>query len=447
MVPLVGVPETIRCGLAPYRDVFCRAEGFEHISRYVTGLLLSPNKTLQGIYDMQVWEPGAPHSRRAMHEAVFEAGWAANALMPHHRAVIAGAHRGGGRAVISLDWTYAHHERGLKIWGVKKAWDHVAQRLAPYQTVVTAVIANRARLDGIEVLVQQPNRQEEELAYLHETMQASYTQMEAARGRVLELLHHRGHCLGYKKRTELALDIVQQLEQEGHFPQAHYAFDHGVLSLDLSRCIERAGKHWVSELECSRHIHWQGQWHRVDTVAQALRQTHPESFRPVRVRCRNGQTKSFWVFTKVVRLKRYGRKRLVIVHDQPDLGDAPRLLLTDALHWESRRVLETWSYRWASEIFHEFGKQVTGLEAAQVRKEEAVKRHFRLSCVAQSLLQQTPASGSTTERFAFAQGDITIGQRVRTIARDALKSLLKLVEQLLAQGHSCEHILEVLMPT
>jgi hypothetical protein len=446
MVPLVGVPEIIRRGMAPYREVFCRAEGFDHVSRYVTGLLLSPNKTLQGIYDVQVWEPGAPRSRRAMHEAVFEAGWAADALMPHHRAVIACEHRGRGREVISLDWTYAHHERGLKIWGVKKAWDHVAHRLVPYQTVVTAVIANRTRLDGLEVLVQQPNQQEEELAYLQETVRESYAQMEAARGRVLELLHHLVHRLGYKKRTEIALDIVQQLEQEGHVPHAHYAFDNGVLSLDLSRCIEHAGKHWVSELEGSRHIQWQGQWQRVDTVAHALRQAHPESFRAVRVRCRNGETKSFWVFTKVVRLKRYGRKRLVIVHEQEDLGDTPRFLLTDALHWESSRVIEVWSYRWAAEIFHEFGKQVTGLEAAQVRKEEAVKRHFRLSCVAQSLLQQTPASGSATERFAFAQGDITIGQRVRTIARDALQSLLKLVEQLLAQGHSCEHILEVLMP-
>jgi hypothetical protein len=446
MVPLVGVPETIRRGLAPSREVFCRAEGFEHMSRYVTGLILSPNKTLQGIYDGQVWEPGAPHSRRAMHEAVFEAGWAADALMPHHRAVIADAHRGCGREVLSLAWTYAHHERGPKIWGVKKAWDHVEHRLAPYQTVMTAVIANCARLDGIEVLVQQPNRQDEELAYLQETMCESYTQREEARGRVLELLPHLVHRLGYKKRTELALDIVQQLAQEGHVPSAHYAFDHGVLSLELSRGIEQAGKPWVSELACSRHIHWQGQWRRVDAVATELRQAHPESFRAVRVCCRNGETKSFWVFTKVVRLKRYGRKRLVIVHDQEDLKDTPRLLLTDALHWESGRVIETWSYRWAAEIFHECGKQVTGLEAAQVRKEEAVKRHFRLSCVAQSLLQQAPASGSETERFAFAQGASTIGQRVRTIARDALQSLLKLVEQLLAQGHSCEHILEVLMP-
>ena len=132
-------------------------------------------------------------------------------------------------------------------------------RLASYQTVVTAVIANRARLDGIEVLVQQPNRQEEEMAYVHET----------GRG-----------------------------------------------------CIEHAGKHWVSELEGSRHIQWQGQWQRGDAVAQELRQAHPESFRAVRVRCRHGETKPFWVFTKVVRLKRYGRKRLVVVHEQEDLGDA-----------------------------------------------------------------------------------------------------------------------------
>ena len=58
MVPLVGVPETVRRGLAPYRDVFCRAAGFDHVSRYVTGLLLSPNKTVQGIYDVQVWGAG-----------------------------------------------------------------------------------------------------------------------------------------------------------------------------------------------------------------------------------------------------------------------------------------------------------------------------------------------------------------------------------------------------
>jgi len=154
----------------------------------------------------------------------------------------------------------------------------------------------------------------------------------------------------------------------------------------------------------------------------------------------------YWAFTKVVRLKRYGRKRLVIVHEQAALTDTPRFFLTDAQHWESGRILETWSYRWSSEIFHEFAKQVTGLEAAQVRKEEAVKRHFRLSCVAQSLLQRAPVSPSESERFAFAQGVSTVGQKIRAITREVLEGLLRFAAALLACGHKCEDILERLMP-
>jgi hypothetical protein len=108
--------------------------------------------------------------------------------------------------------------------------------------------------------------------------------------------------------------------------------------------------------------------------------------------------------------------------------------------------METWSSRWAAAILHAFAKQVTGLESAQVRKEEAVTRHFRLSGVAQTLVQRTSASGAETERLAFAQGETTVGQRVRTLARAALHGLLQLVEQLFAQGRSCAQVLEVLMP-
>jgi hypothetical protein len=75
-----------------------------------------------------------------------------------------------------------------------------------------------------------------------------------------------------------------------------------VLTLELTRFIESVRKHWVSEVECSQHIQWQGQWRRVDTVAAELRWDHPENFRLVRMRCRNGDMKQMWTFTKVVRL-------------------------------------------------------------------------------------------------------------------------------------------------
>jgi hypothetical protein len=445
MLPIICVPEIIAKGMECFRKVFCRAEGFEHVCRFITGLILSPNKTLQGIYDLQVWEGEAP-SRRAMHEAVFESGWDSAALLKGHRTEVARAYQGQGRPVISLDWTLAHHARGPEIYAVTKSYDYVERRTTLFQTVVTAVVSNRDWVDGLEIVVQDPNTLKAEEAYLKGTAKGSYEQMAEARQRLLELLHYHQHRLEYRKRTEMAVAIVRQLEDEGQFPHVHYAFDNGVLTLELRRLIESRGKHWVSEIEVSRHIQWEGRWQRVDEVAAELRQQHPASFRPVKVSCRNGEEKVFFAFTKGVRLKRYGRKRLIMVHEQADLSDAPRFLLTDALHWESGRVIQTWSYRWASEVFHEFGKQVCGLESAQVRKEEAVTRHFRLSCVAQSLVQRAPASESTSERYAFAAGKKTYGQKCRAIGREVLRSLLELSKRYFTEGKSCDEVLELLMP-
>jgi hypothetical protein len=446
MLPIVSVPATIATGMQNYRDVFCREAGFVHVSRYVSGLILSPKKTLQGMYAQQVWPEGEEVTRRAMHAAVFEAGWSSAALMQRHREVVARQHRGRGREVIGVDWTLAHHERGPQIYGVKKAYDYVARRTSLFQTVITAVVANRELVDGIAVEVQAPDFTEAEKEYLLMTQRESYTAMDAVRNRVLALLAYRRNRLAYRKRTTIAVEMVREIEAEGHFPAAQYAFDNGVLTRELTQVIENAGKHWVSEIESSRHINWTGQWRRVEDVASELRTQHPESFRSLTVTGRNGQERVYWAFTKVVRLKKYGRKRLVIAHEYADLRDTPRFFLSDALHWESSRVIETWQYRWPSEIFHAFSKQVTGLEAAQVRKEEAVTRHFRLSCVAQSFVQRAAASGRTSERFTFAEDKATVGQKVYTITREAFAAVLHFTQGLFAQGRSCDQILEVLMP-
>ena len=81
-------------------------------------------------------------------------------------------------------------------------------------------------------------------------------------------------------------------------------------------------------------------------------------------------------------------------------------------------------------------KQVCGLESAQVRKEEAVTRHFRLSCVAQSLIQRAPV----------AEGKKTYGQKCRAIGSEVLRSLLELSKRYFAEGKSCDEVLRVLMP-
>jgi hypothetical protein len=220
--PLVGIGRSVQQVMDSYRQVFRREAGVEHVSRYINGLLLSGNKTLQGIYGQIVWPEGKQVSRRAMHESVFESGWSRDKLMECHRHNLAPEYRGRGRAVMSLDSTFAYHPYSEQIYGAKDAYDYVHGCRSCYQTVVTAVVANPHRVDGLAVEVQQPNYQKEELAYLEMTQQDNYDEMEQVRERLLELLH----------------DIVKQIEAEGCYPQADYAFDQGVLSHPLTTLID-----------------------------------------------------------------------------------------------------------------------------------------------------------------------------------------------------------------
>lgn len=446
MFPILVVPQNVREWMDNFRNYFHREAGFDYVCRYVAGLIISPNKTLQGIHDLQVWEDKEPRCR-TMHEAVFETDWGSGQLMPCHRKLVSPFYCGQGRYVISLDWTLGHHERGPQIYGVKKGFDYTQNRYCNIQTIMTAVVSNEKRIDGIDIEIQEPGYLKEEKIYLEATVKNTYDQVEEARNRIGELFHYHLHVKSYKKRTEIVVEQVKRIEEEGHFPDAHYAFDNGVLNLNLTKTIESFGKHWVSELECSRNVFWDNEWKRIDEVAKYLKEDSPQSFRFIQAPQRSGKCKDYWVFTKVLRLKKgYGKKRIAIVHERSDLQDNPRFLITDALHWESKRILNVWSYRWSSEIFHEFGKQCTGLESAQLRNEEGVKRHLRLSCIAQSILQNVPSVSSTSEKFTFAQGQSTLGQKWRSIMREVFQGVLMRVKRFILEGKEVQDIMNILMP-
>ena len=60
MFPILVVPQNVREWMDNFRNYFHREAGFDYVCRYVAGLIISPNKTLQGIHDLQVWEDKEP---------------------------------------------------------------------------------------------------------------------------------------------------------------------------------------------------------------------------------------------------------------------------------------------------------------------------------------------------------------------------------------------------
>lgn len=112
------------------------------------GTVTESHKTLQGTYGQWVFPEGESVSRRAMHEAVFEAGWDRDALMVQHRQAVAQRYQGQGRQVLGFDWTLAHHERSRQIYGVKRSFDYVNNWMSRCQTVMTAAVSDRQTVDA-----------------------------------------------------------------------------------------------------------------------------------------------------------------------------------------------------------------------------------------------------------------------------------------------------------
>ncbi len=236
------------------------------------------------------------------------------------------------------------------------------------------------------------------------------------------------------------------MESEEGFEDADYAFDNGLLCRQVVEAIEEAGKDWVSEIERTRLVLWHGEWTHIGQVGQHLREDSPHSFRQYTYQKRTGEDETVWAFTKVLRLKKYGRKRIVIMHRTEDLSDEATYYISSGRSWNVSRILKMWSFRWGAEIFHEFAKQAVGLEDSQCRNEESVKRHAVLCCLAQSILWDVPPSGQRSERFAWADGKNSLGQRSYTLIRQLFGGILEWAQNRWMTGSSNKQILEWLMP-
>jgi hypothetical protein len=97
-----------------------------------------------------------------------------------------------------------------------RKYAHQMMLVEEFKKLGTEIVFN----DGLAVEVQVPQWRQEEFEYLWMTQRDSYEEMAAVQRRIIELLAYAHNREAYRKRTEMAVEIVRQIESEGNFPQA-----------------------------------------------------------------------------------------------------------------------------------------------------------------------------------------------------------------------------------
>ena len=185
--------------------------------------------------------------------------------------------------------------------------------------LVTGAIATGERCDGFDYQIYHRFHQEQELAYLRATRPSpDELDRQPWLRRLVELLAYDLHRRQHKTKPQLGAELVEQMEASALAPEV-YTVDSALFAPAMIETIERHGKPGLADSEKTRLVFWPGQTFNCETFAQSR---PDEAYRPVTLK-RHGQEKTYWVFTCVVRIKKYGKVRMAVIYDNPDRQGKP----------------------------------------------------------------------------------------------------------------------------
>lgn len=169
-------------------------------------------------------------------------------------------------------------------------------------------------------------------------------------------------------------------------------------------------------------------------------------FKPITIRYK-GAKEHYYSYCATPRIQTFGRQRLVINYRHADLSDRPVFYVSNSLHWQAPGITRIRRHRWPVEVYHEEGKAV-GLDQYQVRDFQAIERQIGLVAVVYSLLraaQHDPVLQHKLQRQLKLDLEGSVPFWQRATQAQCLWSLGLLISTGLAEGQSLRTILAPLL--
>ncbi len=466
MLPIVEMPLLVQHYASWFTSVFT-PKAFVQFQRYVSGLILSENKTVDGINRIVVVES---RHQSTLNRLLRDSRFSVEKLNEQRLALLnslAGT-RFKPKGVLSIDDTllthYGRHFEGIAllydpsqgryVWAHNLVGLHYSDDRTDYPVFFRLWLP--ADLERLEAGLQEAGI----------PLRASkYALKESAPKKWRQYLLNVWRR--YQDRPEVAalyqskLMIARQLLQRWveRYPEwkLPVTFDSWYTKPGFCRFIDRT-LHLPYVGTLSEHdevILAQGRM-SLGAFAAHLKQEHekavaegrPPIFRKIGIRYK-GEKETYYSYCRSHRIHKFGKQRLVINYRQPDLSDSPTFYISNRLHWQASGITRIRRHRWPIEVYHEEGKD-EGLDKYQVRDLQAIYRHIALVAVTYSLLRAAPHDRRLTQalqRHIEIDLEDSVPAWRRATQAQALWSLACLISAGLSQGQRLRQIMAPLLAT
>ena len=464
MFPLVEFPELVQ-HYAPYFEEVFSAEAFVQFKRYISGLIVSENKTVDGINRLFVFESRNQSSlNRLLTESPFSLEDLNQARLTLLDCLPGTQVKHNG--VLSVDNTFLVHygehfdqiaclkdpNTGHYVWAHDLVSLHYSDDSTDYPALFQ--LWKPTDVDKLERgLLAAGIRLKESKQVLKS--QAPHKWRNYLQGVWRRHQHKPEVAALYQSKLIIAEQLLQTWVQAHPALKLPVAFDNWYTQPGFCRFLDQTLQlPYVGTLADDDRVLLNRGAQRLDEFASHLKQEQQEAekhasppiFKPITIRYK-GEKERYYSYCATQRIDTFGKQRLVINHSQADLTDHPVFYISNCLYWQAPGITRIRRHRWPVEVYHEEGK-AEGLDQYQLRDFQAIERHIALVATVYSLLraaQHDPALRNKLQRQLKLDLEGSAAFWRRATQTQCLWSLALFIDAGLTQGQTLRTIMTPLL--
>ena len=471
---LVDFPEVVKAYSPQFEDCFTE-EGYNHFQRFLSGLLVGSNFTVQGINRLFALDPRNQSSaNRFVNRQNFDLEDLNQRRIDMMQSEEATSIKENG--VLSIDGSLLHHV-GTQFDGISNMWDHVDKTYGPRHELVTLYYTDDTVNYPLHYQLWEPPDWEAVAEHLRrlgkainedkwnarDTERKKWCTYISDRYRRIEKTHHELQQT-YRTKIHMAEGLLRKYLSRPDALRLPIALDSGFSSNYLCNIISDEFKmDYVADVS-SRLVIYQKGNKEIDlkSFIVKLKAEHKANetarttgvgdkvkavFKKVGYHYR-GKKQTVYAYCGIHRLKSHGKKqKLIIQFYNEELKGDPRISITNRLNWYPHQILSIRRNRWPIETYHQEAK-AQGLESYQVRNMNAIQTHIALVVVAYTMLTKSTLDEALMEKLRMrlkAEADTTLPFMRRLLKGGAFFSVVEHVYLAAKKGQSIEDTFAPLM--